>query len=364
MATSATGGQAVAIAAAVAKKYGCSPREVGEKHLEELQLELWRSGQYLPQTPITDPQNLVNQASIQASSTLELKQLSGSDQWKVIGHSVAQMLPVKGVMPTVSVWVEALQDTELIVELRKSSKPFNHTPDVTLETKNFRLIPGKHEIVLDWDSLFDEECYAFVCFIKNEHVKIQYSDERVTGLVTVFNATNPAVSNYGKQEPTGDLGVGTFEFWCPQRRPAGENLAFTLSEPVQLFGTENLRNGWHRPIAGPNAWVASPEDRSPELTFQWKENQQISKIDFVFDTDFDHPMENVIYVHPETVMPFCTQDIEVLDGSGKVIGTINDNHLTKRTMLLDNPISTNSLTIRLRNSHAHVPVSLMEVRMY
>lgn len=364
MATSATGGQAVAIAAAVAKKHNCSPREVGEKHLEELQLELWRSGQYLPQTPVSDPDNLVNEAQIAASSTLELKELTGSDQWKTIAHSVAQMLPVKGEMPSVTVWVEASQDTELVVELRKSSKTFNHTPDVTLETKSYRLIAGKHELALEWNSYFPEECYAFICFLKNEHVKIQYSEQRVTGLVTVFNATNPAVSNYGKQEPTEDIGVETFEFWCPQRRPAGLNLAFTLSKPISLFGAENLKNGWHRPIAGPNAWIAAQDDRHPELQIQWNENQSISKIEFVFDTDFDHPMENVIYVHPETVMPFCAQDIEVLDDTTQVIGTINDNHLTKRIFALTQPVTTRSLKIRLQNSHTHVPVSLMEVRVY
>ena len=364
MATSATGGQAVAIAAAVAKKHNCSPREVGEKYLEELQLELWRSGQYLPQTAVSDPDNLVNNARVTASSTLELQVLIGSDQWKTIAHSVAQMFPVKGEMPSLTVWVEALRETELLIELRKSSKPFNHTPDVTLETKSYHLTAGKHELVLDWGSYFPEECYAFVCFLKNEHVKIQYSEQRVTGLVTVFNATNPAGSNYGKQEPAGDLGVDTFEFWCPQRRPAGLNLAFRLNKPISLFEPENLKNGWHRPIAGPNAWVAAADDRNPELQLQWNDNQRISKIDFVFDTDFDHPMENVIYVHPETVMPFCTQDIEVLDDAGNVVGTINDNHLTKRTLTFTTPVTTHSLKIRLRNSHAHVPVSLMEVRVY
>jgi len=364
MATSATGGQAVAIAAAVAKRHSCSPREVGEKYLEELQLELWRSGQYLPQTPISDPDNLVNNAQITASSAFELQELTGSDQWKTIAHSVAQMLPVKGEMPSMTVWVEAARDTELLVQLRKSSKSFNHTPDVTLEAKSYRLIAGKYELTLDWNSYFPEECYAFVCFLKNEHVQIQYSEQRVTGLVTVFNATNPAVSNYGKQEPTEDIGVDTFEFWCPQRRPAGLNLAFTLSKPISLFGTKNLKNGWHRPIAGPNAWVAASDDRTPELQLQWNDHQTISKIDFVFDTDFDHPMENVIYVHPETVMPFCTQDIEVLDDTNQVIGTINDNHLTKRTLALTKPATTRSLKIRLQNSHTHVPVSLMEVRVY
>jgi hypothetical protein len=153
MATSATGGQAVGVAAAVAKKYNCTPREVGELHLEELQLELWRSGQYLPQTEISDPDNLVEKATITASSSLQLGELPGSDHWAAIEHSVAQMLPISGKMPAMTVCVEASQHTTLNVELRKSSKAFNHTPDVTLEMRSYALAPGKQEILLDWTEI-------------------------------------------------------------------------------------------------------------------------------------------------------------------------------------------------------------------
>jgi hypothetical protein len=269
MATSATGGQAVAMAAAIAKKYNCTAREVGDLHLAELQLELWRSGQYLPQTQISDPDNLVEKATITASSSLQLGELPGSDHWAAIEHSVAQMLPVHLKMPAMTVSVEASQHTTLNVELRKSSKAFNHTPDVTLEMRSYALASGKQEILLDWTENFEEECYAFVCFIKNENIKIQYSEKRVTGILTVFNATNPAVSNYGKQEPEEDLGVDTFEFWCPQRRPEGRNLAFTLAEPIRLLEPENIRNGFHRPVSSPNAWVAAYGDQNPEITLEW-----------------------------------------------------------------------------------------------
>jgi hypothetical protein len=153
MATSATGGQAVAVAAAIAKKYNCTAREVGELHLEELQLELWRSGQYLPQTQISDPDNLVEKATITASSSLQLGELPGSDHWAAIEHSVAQMLPVHLKMPAMTVSVEASQHTTLNVELRKSSKAFNHTPDVTLEMRSYALAPGKQEILLDWTKI-------------------------------------------------------------------------------------------------------------------------------------------------------------------------------------------------------------------
>lgn len=365
MATSAVGGQAVGMAAALCLKYNCSPKEVGQNHLSELQLQLWRGGQYLPQTHIPDPANLAHRARFTASSTLHLKQLEGSDFWASLQHSMAQMLPLqKGKVPSVTVWVEVLEQTTLKTQLRCSSKSINHTPDDILETKHFELTPGKHELRVDWNVAFPSVGYGFVCFMKNEKVQIQYSETRITGLVTVFNATNPAVSNYGKQEPTDDIGVEAFEFWCPQRRPAGRNIAMKLSEPISVFGTQNLRNGNHRPISQPNAWVAELEDKNPALTLTWDEAETISKIDFVFDTDYDHPMENVIFVHPETEMPFCVQNLEVLDANNNVIGSIEGNHLSTRTIALEKPITTKQLKIQLHKRLDHVPVSLMEVRCY
>ena len=366
MATSAHGGQAVAIAASLAKKYGISPREVGTLHLEELQRELIKSGQYIPHLKLSDQEDLVQKTvSIQASSTLKLKEIPGADHWISINHSVGQMLPASiGKMPSVTFWVDAVEETELSVELRKSSKSYNHTPDVTLETKSISLKKGKQEITLDWKSEFDDLCYVFVCFMKNEQVKIQYSETRISGIVTVFNATNPAVSNYGKQEPTEDIGVDTFEFWCPQRRPEGRNIAMKLGTEINLFESENLRNGFQRPIASPNAWVADYSDRNPTINFEWPEKTKISSIEFVFDADYDHPMENVIFLHPETVMPFCITEVKVYNDKNELIGSIENNHQNRRTITLKEPAVTHNLKIELANSNENTPVSLFEIRCY
>lgn len=366
MATSAHGGQAVAIAASLAKKYGISPREVGTLHLDELQRELIKSGQYIPHLKLSDDADLVQKAiSIQASSTLKLKEIPGSDHWSPIAHSVAQMLPVTaGKMLSATVSLDATEATNLTVELRKSSKAFNHTPDVTLQTKNISLTKGQQEITLEWDAKFDEACYTFICFMKNENVKIQYSEKRISGIVTVFNATNPAVSNYGKQEPTEDIGVDTFEFWCPQRRPEGRNIAIKLSEAVNLFESENLRNGLQRPISSPNAWVADYDEKKPAIHISWAEQTKISSLELVFDADYDHPMENVIFLHPETTMPFCVTDVKIYNDKNELIGSLDDNHQNRRTITFSEPVLTTNLKIELANSDHNTPVSLFEIRCY
>ena len=275
------------------------------------------------------------------------------------------MLPVNSAkIPAITCWVDAKEETTLHIELRKSSKSINHTPDVTLETKRIQLSSGRNEITVDWSTSFDEAGYAFVCFMKNEKVSLQYSETRITGLVSVFNATNPAVSNYGKQEPAEDIGVDTFEFWCPQRRPEGRNVAMKFEQRLEVFGTENLINGFHRPVSQPNAWVAELDDKNPLLTISWNKPTSISKVEFVFDSDYDHPMENVIFVHPETAMPFCVQKVTITNCNDEVVGTISDNHQSRRSLTFQKPVITQHLKIRLSGSNANVPVSLIDVRCY
>lgn len=363
MGTCAHGGQAVAVAASLCKKYNVGPREIGKAHLDELQSELLGSGQHIPGLALNDKDDLVQQAvSIQAD-TLELSGIPFSNIWKTIRHSVAQMLPVHGKMPKVTVSVNALRDTVLKVELRKSSKAFNHTPDVTLQSFEFSLKQGVQPLTLNFDAEFNEPCYAFICFMKNEDIKLEFSNKRISGLLTVFNSTNPAVSNYGKQEPEGDIGVETFEFWCPQRRPEGYNIGMEINPPLKAFQPENLRNGLQRPVASTNAWAASFNNREPELYISWENEVTIKRIEVSFDCDYDHPMENVLIHQPDAIQPFCATDVIVCH-EGKEIAALRNNHQARGTIILQNPLTTNKLKLIVKNDNANAPVSLFEVRCY
>lgn len=68
MGTCAVMGQAAGTAAALCAKKGCLPRELGERHIGELQLALVRDDCYLPGISITDPDDLAPKGTITASS--------------------------------------------------------------------------------------------------------------------------------------------------------------------------------------------------------------------------------------------------------------------------------------------------------
>ena len=68
MATCAIGGEAVGTAAAMACRYGMTPREFGEAHIRELQQELLKNDCYIPGITNSDPKDLARKASVSAST--------------------------------------------------------------------------------------------------------------------------------------------------------------------------------------------------------------------------------------------------------------------------------------------------------
>ncbi|GAA4458219.1 hypothetical protein GCM10023189_30090 [Nibrella saemangeumensis] len=366
MGTSAHVGQAVGMAAALCSKDGLMPRAYGEStRIAILQQELLKTGQHIPGLHLHDPADLAQQATLTASSELRLTELPLDGPLRPITESAAQMLPLtKGPVPRLTAWVVADADTMLTVEFRRSSRPDNHTPDVTLAMLDIPLSKGKQEIELAFDVVMDQPAYGFYCFLKNEHVRLQYSDLRITGVLSVFNRINPAVSNYGKQEPSEDIGVDTFEFWCPERRPKGQNIALRIEPGIQLFSSDNVRNGIQRPVSQPNAWVADLTDPNPTLTLRWPEKKRLSRVELFFDADYDHPLESVLMTHPETVVPFCVKEYILCNDRQERIFHQTDNHQGRNTIRFEQPVETSSLTIHLQSVNGNAPAALMEIRCY
>jgi hypothetical protein len=187
---------------------------------------------------------------------------------------------------------------------------------------------------------------------------------RVTGIVSVCNKFNPAVAKESKQTPPEDIGVESFEFWCPQRRPGGRNFAMTFSPPLDRFEPINVTNGIARPTHAPNAWIADPSDPRPRLALRWDKPQRIKRIELAFDNDFDHPAESVLLGHPEREMPFCVRHFRVYNCGQTLLCEITDNHQTRREIVLDEPINTDSIVVEIEHPSAQVPASLFEVRCY
>ncbi len=387
MATCAHGGQAVGVAAALCLKHGVDPRGLLQPELmQELQTTLLRGGQFIPGVSLLEPADLARSAAITATSELSLSVLPSSGETLALAESWAMMLPVSsGPMPMVGFTLDVAAPTTLRAELRTSAHPDNHTPDVVLKSLDIPLTAGKaQDIKLDFQTSLEDTRYAFVCLLKDENISAHLSDQRLTGVLALCQAGNKAVAKSNTQSPPPGIGIDTFEFWTPKRRPAGKNLALTLAPPLRAFGVENLTNGISRPTRASNAWVADFSQEQPVIHLTWDQPQTISTIEIDFDTDFDHPMESVLMGHPERDMPFCIQDIKIAispesDDSGRssqaatatlthaatrIIAEIAGNHQTRRTITFDSPVTTDRLEIQILTPSIDVPAALFAVRCF
>ena len=359
MATCANSAQAVGMAAVLCRQENLQPADISEpQQMAKLQLELMRRGQHIPGYSLIDRDDLAANAALSTSSVLVLDSLPNDGPTVPLDRSRAQMLPLEaGPVPSVTFIADVSEPTMLDIELRVSSRPDNQTPDVELYSQSVTLSAGlNQEIVFDFDVTLETAQYAFYCLMANEHVTVHTSEQRLTGVLSlVYRHT---------QQPERDIGVEIFDFWCPERRPGGQNLAFKVDPPIARCGPEQVTNGVDRPTTGPNAWMAAMEDGYPTITLSWPETQSIGRIELAFDVDYDHPMESALFGHPEAVMPFCVEHYRICDDREQLVAEVTKNHQGRNTVVFDQPLSTKRLSVHLLETHGNAPAALFGLRCY
>ncbi len=363
MATTAHSGQSIGFGAAQCIKNNILPADlIDENQIKELQQSLNLNGQSIPEVAINQNENLAKKAIISTSSALKLSHLKPDGAWYPLTMGMAQLIPlIAETSYTYSFYFSSKKITSLQVQLRVCKRTGHYTPDVILELKEIQLVEGEQEVEFSFDATLKTDQYVFITFLKNEEVSIRTSEQRITGIMSLFNGKNKSVNNNGKQTPPDNVGIDAFEFWIPQRRPEGHNLAFTISPALEIYDKDNLCNGFVRPYLGTNAWAADFNDEIPKITMTWETVQSIKSIKLFFDTDYDHAMESSLFGHPESVMPFCVRHFKIKDQQGKVIFEEVNNHQTIVSVLLSETIKTNTLTIEFDSYNKNVPVSLFEI---
>ncbi|MCU0794890.1 MAG: FAD-dependent oxidoreductase [Akkermansiaceae bacterium] len=365
MATCAAGGQAVGTAAALCLETAAKPADLASgKLLRELQLRLQRDGQFLPGRVIDDSADLARQAAASASSSCVLRELTPNKAWVRLDSSWAMLVPLTaGTRPTVSFEINAEQTGVLRVELRRSEKAGNFTPEVLVEALDIPFSEGESRLGAAFAKGVDRDAYYFIKLCEDPSVRVRVSDARLTGVLAVTTAFNKAVAKSSVQEPPEGIGIDRFEFWLPKRRPEGRNLAMTFDPPIDLFGPANVIGGPARPVDAVHAWVADPSDPAPEVRLDWKETQEIARIRIEFDPDWDHPMESVLMTHPEEVVPFMVKDFDLLDQDGTVLHSVRDHHGAIHEWKPAVAITARRIILRVLSTHG-APAAVFGIRVF
>jgi len=368
MLTCALGAQAVGQAAAICSKNNWIPRDLSDKEkIKLLQSVLNRNGQSIPRVKMGDELDIATKATITTSSQLQFDGFNAGEEWKALTFSTAQLLPLDpGTSYAFNFEVEALADTCLEIQLKVSSVNTHYTPDVILQIEKYDLKSGIHQIAFNTKTALSEKQYAYVCLMKNENIRVRVSEERCSAIMTVYNRINKAVSNYGKQEPPPNIGIDSFEFWTPERRPGGKNLFFSVSPPLDIFSPGNLMNGEVRPSPGgeTNVWIAEKNDETPFVKLNWEQEISIQKICIFFDSDYDHALESTLMEHPESSIPFIVSDYSIEDEYGNLLKEVKGNYQAINSITFDQPFKASTLVFNFSRKQEHIPVSVFNISVY
>jgi len=167
MGTCSIGGQAVGTAAAMASKYGCSPKEIGIHHIKELQQTLLRDDCYIPGFRNEDSHDLAVTSTIVATSHIKgyepINVISGvarvegvssncweSDGISQNGESITLSLMKLGFVNQIRVTFDPNLNTEIMVTMTKrvQKKQVKHLPHELVRNYSVRIL-NKDNVVFE-----------------------------------------------------------------------------------------------------------------------------------------------------------------------------------------------------------------------
>lgn len=283
MATCAAGGQAVGAAAALCGKYGCTPRELREKHIGELQKLLLRQDQTL--TGYREETGVKN-LRVRASSEKRLEN-PAKEYVKPLEKAIVLALPISG---------ERLDC--FYVSVRNGGRPARLTYSVLEGDLKECYLPerrvksGAVDIAagFDGDVRLEIGCFkgkdekVYILFDKNEQLSLYMTHETLTGA--------PSFTCWEKTPDERD----PRRFVMTRLR---ENVSFkgVLPEQTGIFSCENVFSGYNRPYGLPNLWLSEgKEGEHLEAAF---DEEYVKEIRLVFDTDL---AEDIVMTQAKSVI--------------------------------------------------------------
>ncbi|KJV32436.1 FAD-dependent oxidoreductase [Pantoea sp. SM3] len=317
-------GEVAGRAAAICHQQQFTPSQLAKPdRVTQLQQQLLRQGAFIPRHPLLSP---ARDAQIEVSSTLQLSNLPADAGWQPLQSRCALLLPLKAGerLPALTVQLRAKQTQKMQVSLLSSDNPANTCGDRHIASQTLT-VNDQGNYRLSFDYRADCDRYLFIAFEENPAIEVALTQQRLPGVMMVFNSLNPRVAKRTRQINDGDYGVDEFDFWLPRRVPHQILFAFTLETPLKLWHRDYLLNGKLRPEQHTNCWVPARDDAQPTVIWRWEQQQHARQITLLFDNDFDHAMETVQMGHAQAVTPHCTTHYRLwLDE--ELLIEVEDNH--------------------------------------
>ncbi|MFJ2953538.1 FAD-dependent oxidoreductase [Streptomyces sp. NPDC087270] len=357
MATCATIGQAAGTAAALCAERGIAPRELD---VTLLQRALLREDASVIGLASDDPADLALRATATASTTMRDLTVDTPDETWPLTADAGIVLPVDPALTGLELLVDAEHDTVLTVDLYDPELGQNYVPRRLVATVSLDVAAGHGQWVktgLEWAP--DTPRNAFAVVRAAPGLALRVADRPTPGVLCFTRVPlRPQDESPQPLREWADTGLLRRTF-CLR---AGETAAFAPGRAV---------DGYARPYAGPHMWVSQPlgESREAWLELAWPEPVELGRIDIVADDDVNEDLINLHHHRtPFDTIPTLLRDyrVEVPDGpdSWRVLARVTDNRRRRRTLVLDEPVTTSAVRIVAESTNGAASAHIVAVRAY
>ncbi len=315
-ATLSTVGQAAGTAAALCVRHGVMPRELGERHLQELQQRLLRDDQYIPALKNEDPSDLARRAKVTASSTRAYSEFTKSsyktDEEHPLNMARAVLFPRGMTERLGKVYLclvsESKEPVEVTLHARGAQASGDFSAETDLATAKAKVPAGRRSYVpFKLDCPVDAAPYVWLWLPKTAGVSWVLMDGAMA-------------------EGCRAYGGGEGRPWTVVK---GHQYAF-YAEPALRFQTdhrpENVTDGVTR-IVGKQShlWASDPQQPLPQwVELDWDAPVELNEVRLTFDTDFSLKF-------PERPLPaklVKAYRVEAFDGKAwKEVASVKENGL-------------------------------------
>jgi hypothetical protein len=379
--TGAICGQAVGVAASLAKKYHKLPREIAKKHAEECQQIILKEDGHIPGVVNEDPNDLARKATVKASSESPLT-FPDAEYERELTIPHAQLFPVSNKkIDSVKLFLRSERNRAARIQLGLRAAPsvwdfrsekdlagvsatipagfegwVTFELDVTVNPNHLYYIYVKRQKGIFW-KLFRNNLDS-----NGTHSKIPIgSAAAVQPLKQPRSEQTKTVQEIFPPVNLADLpGTGKNGRWKPL---SGEqSLSMEITPTSYPYGAHNMNQGANRPDQWSNVWVSNPTDSFPVyVNFKWKYKQRFNAIQITFDTNQNSRVTRPLYRYPECIKEYV---LECKSGSGwEEITHIKNNYMRRRVHHFDQ-VRTDQLRLQVIATNGAPEARIYEMRVY
>ncbi|MCK9478573.1 MAG: FAD-dependent oxidoreductase [Firmicutes bacterium] len=298
--------QANAVAAYLCKKHDTTPRGIYDGHLQELQSLLMKNDGYVVGRKYSNENDLAQQAKINVSSVRQCR-LTEMGSSAVLEKNLAFIVPVKEYIKNIQLLVKSNSNEKLNYTIYQPKKKENYCPEMKISEGSIEVEPSSK---FNWVTLPIEKSVnqdkLFIEIEANKQLEIAFSDDVLPGFGCMIKnkGQSPRSIDIDTLQPKEFLYCNIANVPC-----------FKMFPEQEIFGADNLTNGYLRPYGLPNIWISDAKVDGEHITVQFDSAKSISEIVLTFDSNLNYRIFN-IRSHDFNTLPQIVKDYTVYYRNG------------------------------------------------